>query len=85
MDKNEFDWDDNWALLALSAMAASMNKSDNPEEQPMTPIKTLGKAHLDETSESTVDIDKFTIEQLRAATMNYKKEAEKYKKEAEKL
>lgn len=78
MNENENNWSGSWALLALFAMAASMNNPDNPEEQPMIPIKTLEKAHFDEASwnRNTVDIDKFTIEQLRAAAMN-KKEAAK--------
>ena len=68
MDENENNWSDSWALLALFAMVANMSKSDTPEEQ--------STIHFNETRWHTVDIDKFTIEQLRAAAMN-KKEAEK--------
>ena len=42
----------------------------------MIPLRTPETMHFNETSWDTVDIDKFTIEQLRAAAMN-KKEAEK--------
>lgn len=76
MNENDFDWSDSWTLLALFAMAANMNKSDNPDEQPMLPLRTPETMHFNETSWNTVNIDKFTIEQLRAAAMN-KKEAEK--------
>lgn len=79
-NENEFDWSDSWALLALFAMAASMSNNpdnpDNPEESPMLPMRTPETMNFDETSWNTVGIDKFTIEQLRAAAMN-KKEAEK--------
>lgn len=78
MNENEnwFDLSDLWALLALFAMAANMSKSDNPEEQPTILMRTPETMHFNETNWSTIDIDKFTIEQLRAAAMN-KKEAEK--------
>ena len=80
MNENEFDWSDSWALLALFAMAANMNKSDSPEEPPMLPLRTPESLHFNETNWNTVDIDKFTIEQLRAAAMN-KKEAEKLRQD----
>ena len=76
MNENENNWSDSWALLALFAMAANMSKSDNTEEPPMLPMRTPETMHFNETSWDTVDIDKFTIEQLRASAMN-KKEAEK--------
>lgn len=72
MDKNEFDWGDNWALLALSAMAASMNNPDTPEEPPMLPMRTPETMHFNDTGWNIVNIDKFTIEQLRAAARNKK-------------
>lgn len=72
MDKNEFDWDDAWALLALSAMEAGKNKSDAPEEQPMIPLRTPETMSFSETNWNIVNIDKFTIEQLRAAARNKK-------------
>lgn len=76
MNENENEWSDSWALLALFAMAASMNNPDAPEEPTMLSMRTPETMHFNETSWDTVDIDKFTIEQLRAAAMN-KKEAEK--------
>lgn len=80
MNENENNWSDSWALLALFAMAAGMNNSDNADESPMLPMRTPETMHFNETSWNTVDIDKFTIEQLRAAAMN-KKEAEKLRLE----
>lgn len=80
MNENENEWGDSWALLALIAMAAGMNNPDAPEEPPMLPMRTPETMPFNNTSCDTVDIDKFTIEQLRAAAMN-KKEAEKLRQE----
>jgi hypothetical protein len=77
MDENEFDWIDSWALLTLFAMAANMNKSDTSKEEPaMLQLRAPETMHFEKTDWNIVNIDKFTIEQLRAAAMN-KKEAEK--------
>lgn len=80
MNENENNWSDSWALLALFAMAAGVNNSDNAEEQPMIPLRTPETMHFNETSWNNVDIDKFTIEQMRAAAMN-KKESEKLRQD----
>lgn len=76
MNENEFDWSDSWALLALFAMAASMNNPEPPSDIPKCfyphPIDDgRGFMHADK-----ITLDEFAIEQLRAAAMS-KKKAEK--------
>lgn len=75
MGENEFDRSDSWALLALLAMAASMN---NPE--PLHDIPQCCPYPIDDgrgfMQADKITLDEFTIEQLRAAAMN-KKETEK--------
>lgn len=79
MDENEFDWSDSWALLAPFAMTANMSKSETPEEEPaMLQLRAPETMHFNDTRFVTPYIDKFTIEQLRAAAMN-KKEAKKFR------
>lgn len=80
MNENENNWSDLWALLMLFAMAAGMNNSDAPEEPPMLPMRTPETMHFSGTRFVTPYIDKFTIEQFRAAAMN-KKEAEKLRQD----
>lgn len=80
MNENEFDWSDSWALLALFAMAASMNNPEPPPDIPKCcyphPIND-GRGFM---QADKIIFDEFTTEQLRAAAMN-KKESEKLRQD----
>lgn len=80
MNENEFDWSDSWALLALFAMAASMNNPEPPSDIPKCcyphPIDD-GRGFM---QADKITINEFAIEQMRAAAMN-KKESEKLRQD----
>lgn len=84
MNENEnnfgFEGSESWMMLALLAMAASMNNPEPPSDIPKCcyphPIDD-GRGFM---QADKITLDEFTIERLRAAAMN-RKEAEKLRLE----
>ena len=76
MNENEnnfgFEGSESWMMLALLAMAASMSNPEPPSDIPKCcypyPIDD-GRGFI---QADKITLDEFTIEQMRAATMNNK-------------